>query len=406
MEMRVDTPRAVAGRSGYLPRERLAIWLLFLMNGFMVGSWAPKIPEFAERLNLSKGELGLMILVFGIGSLVMMPVAGMQIARLGGARVSKITAVLLLPSILALTFTQNIPAAAIALFLFGGFVGGMDVAMNANAVAVEQKMRRAIMSSCHAFWSLGGLIGAGVGGYLIGHFGTVVHAVVATVIVVVMLAVAWPIVHVDRPAKSSVDGSSRARLPLQPLPWLVGLMALFSMVPEGAVLDWSALYLMQDLGAPVSIAGLGFAAFSLTMAIMRFAGDLVRERLGAVLTLRLCTVTAIVGMLAASFAPDPIMVIIGFALCGIGISNMVPIAFSIAGNLPGMAPGVGLSIATTLGYSGILFAPSSIGFIAEYTGFSAVFAALPLLLLVVLALSGLARYADGHGEEPGVPHDL
>jgi len=404
MEMRVDKPRAETGRSGYLPKERLAVWLLFLMNGFMVGNWAPKIPEFAGRLDLSKGELGLMILVFGIGSLAMMPVAGMQIARFGGARVSKISAILLLPSILALTFTQSVPSAAIALFLFGGFVGGMDVAMNANAVAVEQKMRRAIMSSCHAFWSLGGLIGAGIGGTLIEHFGTSVHAVVATVMAIIMLAVAWPIVHADRPVHHA-DQPTRFRLPLQPLPWLVGLMALFSMVPEGAVLDWSALYLQQDLGATVSVAGLGFAAFSLTMAVMRFAGDLVRDRLGAVLTLRLCTVTAIIGMLAASLAPDPLMVIVGFALCGIGISNMVPIAFSIAGNLPGMAPGVGLSIATTLGYSGILFAPSTIGFIAEHTGFSAVFAALPLLLIVVLSLSGLARYADAGTHEETVTQD-
>lgn len=404
MEMRVDAARGEAGRSGYLPKERLAVWLFFLMNGFMVGNWAPKIPEFAERLQLSKGELGLMILVFGVGSLVMMPVAGMQIGRFGGAWVSKVSAVLLLPSILALTFTQSVPAAAVALFLFGGFVGGMDVAMNANAVAVEQKMRRAIMSSCHAFWSLGGLIGAGIGGYLIEHFGTTVHAVVATVMAVIMLAIAWPIAYADRPVHHA-DQPTRFRLPLKPLPWLVGLMALFSMVPEGAVLDWSALYLMQDLGATTSISGLGFAAFSLTMAVMRFAGDLVRDRLGAVLTLRLCTVTAIIGMLAASFAPDPFMVIFGFALCGIGISNMVPIAFSIAGNLPGLAPGVGLSIATTLGYSGILFAPSTIGFIAEHTGFSAVFATLPLLLVVVLALSGLARYADAGTHEEAVAQD-
>lgn len=397
MEMRVDT-QAETGRSGYLPKERLAIWLLFLMNGFMVGNWAPKIPEFAERLDLSKSGLGLMILVFGVGSLLMMPVAGMQISRFGGALVSKISAVLLLPSILALTFAQSVPVAAIALFLFGGFVGGMDVAMNANAVAVERKMRRAIMSSCHAFWSLGGLLGAGLGGYLIEHSGTMVHAAIATAIAVIMLAVAWPNVYGDRPVRHA-DQPAHSRLPLQPLPWLVGAMALFCMVPEGAVLDWSALYLQQDLGATVGVAGLGFAAFSLTMAIMRFAGDLVRDRLGAVLTLRICTVIAMIGMLAASFAPNPTMVILGFALCGIGISNMVPIVFSIAGNMPGMAPGVGLSIATTLGYSGILFAPSTIGFIAEHTGFAAVFAALPLLQAVVLLFSGLARYADaGHHE--------
>jgi MFS family permease len=393
MEMRVETAPGEAARSGYLPKERLAIWLLFLMNGFMMGNWAPKIPEFAEQLALSKTELGLMIFAFGLGSLAMMPVAGMQIARFGSAMVSKATAVLLLPSLLALTFTQSVWAAAIAILLFGGFVGAMDVAMNANAVAVERKMRRAIMSSCHAFWSLGGLLGAGLGGFLIEHSGTAIHAMVATVIAAIVLAVAWSMVLMDRPAKEE-SGPARAGLPLKPLPWLVGAMALFCMVPEGAVLDWSALYLTQDLGATAAVSGLGFAAFSLTMAIMRFAGDLVRDRFGAVKTLRVCTLIAMAGMLFAAFASDPTMVIIGFALCGIGISNMVPIVFSIAGNLPGMAPGVGISIATTLGYSGILFAPSTIGFIAEHTGFSAVFAALPLLQAVVLVFSRLARYAD------------
>ncbi|GGA95510.1 MFS transporter [Brucella endophytica] len=394
MEMRVETAQGEAVRSGYLPKERLAIWLLFLMNGFMMGNWAPKIPEFAERLGLSKTELGLMIFAFGLGSLAMMPVAGMYIARFGSAVISKVTAVLLLPSLLALTFTQSVWAAAIAILLFGGFVGAMDVAMNANAVAVERKMRRAIMSSCHAFWSLGGLLGAGLGGVLIEHSGTAVHAMVATVIAAIVLVIAWPIVLMDRPAREESGQAVRATLPLKPLPWLVGAMALFCMVPEGAVLDWSALYLTQDLGATAAVSGLGFAAFSLTMAIMRFAGDLVRDRFGAVNTLRVCTVIAMAGMLFASLASDPIMVIVGFALCGLGISNMVPIVFSIAGNLPGMSPGVGISIATTLGYSGILFAPSTIGFIAEHTGFSAVFAALPLLQAVVLVFSRLARYAD------------
>jgi fucose permease len=187
----------------------------------------------------------------------------------------------------------------------------------------------------------------------------------------------------------------KTKLPMVPLPWLLGLMALFSMVPEGAVLDWGALYLRQEMDASVALSGLGFAAFSATMAIMRFGGDLVRDRLGGVNTLRICTLFAIVGMLLAGLAPNAEIAILGFAFCGIGISNMVPIAFSAAGNIPGLKPGIAISVVTTMGYSGMLVAPSLIGFVAEHIGFAVVFMALPVLLIVVLLLSKLAHYADG-----------
>jgi fucose permease len=387
-----------ARRADWLTRPRVAVSLLFLLNGFIVGCWAPKIPEFAERLELSKFGLGLMILFFGIGSLVMMPVAGAQIAGRGSKLVVKVTAVLLLPILIALSLAPNVWTGAIILFLFGGFVGAMDVAMNANAVAVEKSMRRAIMSSCHAFWSLGGLIGSAMGGYLIGHWGVLAHAEVATGLAVVFLIAAWPIIFSDQPHPSEVR--KKAKLPLIPLPWLLGLMALFCMVPEGAVLDWGALYLRQEFGATATLSGFAFAAFSLTMSVMRFAGDIVRDRFGAVNTLRISTLIAIVGMLMAALSPDAALAILGFALCGIGISNMVPIAFSAGGNIPGLQPGIGISVVTTLGYSGMLVAPSAIGFAAEHIGFSAVFMMLPLLLVIVLALSGLARYADS-GEQAG-----
>ncbi|MBB4567868.1 MFS transporter [Rhizobium leucaenae] len=393
-----DMPRSdsfQARRSGFFTKSRAAVSLLFLMNGFTVGCWAPKIPEFAERLQLTKFELGLMILVFGLGSLVMMPMAGAQIAGRGSKIVVKAFTVLLLPMLLALTVTQNVWTAAIAIFLFGGFIGAMDVAMNANAVSVEKSMHRAIMSSCHAFWSLGGLIGSAIGGFLISRWGVLGHAEGSTALAVLFLAVAWPMILGDQPHPD--EAKPKARLPMIPLPWLLGMMALFCMVPEGAVLDWSALYLGQEKAASVTLSGFGFAAFSLTMATMRFAGDFVRDRLGAVKTLRVCTAFAIVGMLLAALAPNAELAIVGFALCGIGISNMVPIAFSAAGNIPGLQPGIGISVVTTMGYSGMLVAPSAIGFAAEHVGFSPVLMALPVLLLIVLALSSLARYADGIG---------
>ncbi|QPB19536.1 MFS transporter [Rhizobium sp. 007] len=391
----MDNPMNVAQgvRRGFLPKSRVAVSLLFLMNGFVVGCWAPKIPDFAERLELTKFQLGLMILVFGLGSLTLMPIAGAQIAKHGSHVVSRATAACVLPILLALTLAPNIVTGAIALFLFGGFIGAMDVAMNANAVAVEKSMRRAIMSSCHAFWSLGGLIGSGLGGLVIAKLGVLGHAQLATVLTLIFLVIAWPMILADPPHPD--EKKEKTRLPMTPLPWLLGLMALFSMVPEGAVLDWGALYLRQEMNASVALSGFGFAAFSLTMAIMRFAGDLVRDKLGGVKTLRVCTLFAIAGMLIAALAPNAELAIVGFAFCGIGISNMVPIAFSAAGNVPGLKAGIGLSVVTTMGYSGMLVAPSAIGFAAEHVGFSAVFMALPVLLVVVLIFSKLARYADG-----------
>ncbi len=130
------------------------------------------------------------------------------------------------------------------------------------------------------------------------------------------------------------------------------------------------------------------------MAAMRFAGDHVRDRFGAKRTLRISTVTALAGMVLAGLAPNAVLAILGFALAGVGISNMVPIAFSAAGNMPGLQPGIGLSVATTMGYSGMLFAPSLIGFIAEHSGFAIVFACVPVLFIVVLLLSHHAVHAD------------
>ncbi|KAB2698696.1 MFS transporter [Ochrobactrum sp. Kaboul] len=380
-------------RAPMITKERIAVALLFLANGYIFGGWAPKIPEFAARLGLDSAGMGLMILVFGIGSLSMMPVAGALSAQRGSGAVVRIFALAFIPALLIIALVPNVVTAVIVMFYFGGTMAAMDVAMNANAVAVEKSMRRAIMSSCHAFWSLGGLIGAASGGFLIAQFGSTVHALVSTVVAAGLIAVAWPSVIADKFHHPSGE-KQKLTLPRNPLPWLVGVMALFSMVPEGAIIDWSAYHMRQDLGASVTLAGFGFAAFSFSMAVMRFAGDLVRDRFGAVRTLRACTVIAIIGMLIVGFSTDPYVSLVGFAICGIGISNMVPIAFSMAGNMPGVNPSVGLSIATTLGYSGMLVAPSLIGFVASHSGFGVVFIALPALLLVVLAFSSLARYAD------------
>ncbi len=387
-----QTIHSSAAPAPIVTKERVAVALLFFLNGLVIGAWAPKIPFFSQALGLTELMLGVMIFVFGVGSLVLMPIAGIQIARFGSRRVVEITTLLFIPTIVLVTLVDNIWMGAVAIFLFGGLTGAMDVAMNANAVEVERNMRRSIMSSCHAFWSLGGLCGAATGGFLIATLGAVGHVLLLAAVCLVLFLLARPMILADAPHPS--DEPAKAKLPMTPLPWLIGTIALFCMIPEGTVLDWSALYLRNELNASTEMSGFAFAAFSFTMAVCRFAGDFVRDRFGAVNTLRFCGVAAIIGLVIAGQSSNVTLALIGFAITGIGISNMVPIAFSAGGNIPGLAPGVGLSVVTTMGYSGILFAPSLIGFIAEYTSLSTVYTAIPSLLIVVLALSGLARHAD------------
>ncbi|MCV3767509.1 MFS transporter [Rhizobium sp. TRM95796] len=382
--------------TGSDPRERIAVSLLFLANGLYIGAWSPKLPVIAETLSLSPQWMGYLLLFFGVGSVTIMPIAGAQIARFGSSKVAMAFSILFLPLMLILTFMPNFASAAVIVFLLGGFAGAMDVAMNANAVEVEKRMRRAIMSSCHAYWSLGGLIGSATGGALIDQFGPAWHAVIITVFNagVVALALAW--LMPDGPhAEEHHDAAPRPSIFSSPLPWLLGFMALFSMLQEGIVIDWSALYLSRELGATLTVASLAAGSFHATMMVVRFAGDAVRDRLGAVKTMRVSGVIAFAGMWIGAFAPHPYVAVFGFALAGLGVANLVPIAFSAAGNLPGMAKGVGLSVVTAMGYSGTLFAPTLFGFVVEHTGYQAIYIGAPLLLAIVLALSGLARHADG-----------
>jgi MFS family permease len=371
---------------------RWAVACAFFFNGFLVGSWAPQIPVFMTRLGISEFTLGLLILVFGVGALASMPWCGYLIGRFGSRAVVKGFAVFCSFSLLLVALAPNEITAAPALFLFGAVIGGMDVAMNANAVEVEKKLARAVMSSSHGFWSLGGFAGGGLGGLLIEAHGYLVHGVVVTIIAsVIGLAAFRYMITEETPL---VHEKQKLIFPTHPLIYLIGLMALFSMVPEGSVLDWAALYLQQERGADIATAGFAFAAFSGTMSIMRFLGDGVRNRFGAVNTLRCSALIGASGMLIASLAPTSWVAILAFAFSGLGIANMVPIAFSAAGNQEGTSSGVALSMVTLMGYSGILVAPSAIGFVGGKTGFGPVYMVLAALLVIVFLMANLAASAD------------
>ena len=377
------------------PQSRQAVSALFLANGFAIGSWAPMIPEFKARLGVTESGLGLLILAFGIGSLIAMPLCGAIIAKAGSQKLVLRLSTVLIVVLAILIHAPNVAFAAAAMVLAGGMIGGMDVAMNANAVSVERNMHKAIMSSCHGFWSLGGFAGAGIGGWMIGKFGVEIHVLIVTAIIASMIGFAWHKVMNDTANLTSDTKAPKPGLPRKMLPYLIGAMALSCMIPEGAVVDWGALYLRQELGADVAQSGLAFAAFSGTMAVMRFLGDGIRNRFGATNTFRVSTLFAGLGLAIASEANVGELAILGFAIAGIGVANLVPIAFSAAGNLPGYAPGVAISVVTFMGYSGILFMPSLIGFVAQHTGFAIIFLALAAVQVAVFLFAGVARHADG-----------
>ena len=378
--------------------------LAFLVNGFVLGNWTPQVPLLAERLGLSESQLGLLILVFGLGAIAAMPLVGAATARFGSRKPTLVFQALLAFALLLLVLAPTPLLAAGAILFFGMTMGGMDVAMNANAVATERTLHQAMMSSCHGFWSVGGVLGAAVGGPLIGIVGSVGQA---SVVALVMLASLWPISRAlmeDRASPqdaAAADTQGEGEAPTSGhARWIavaLGVCALFSMIPEGATIDWSAIYLVRELGTDIEWSGFAFASFSATMALFRFLGDGLRDRLGAVRTIRLSIGFAVAGLVLVSFAGGLAVALVGFAILGVGLSNLVPIAFSAAGNIEGLKPGVAISIATSIGYSGILVAPSAIGYFAQHFGFSPVFLGLCVCLLAIFALSGLVRGADRRG---------
>lgn len=378
-------------------RGRWAVAAMFGVNGFLMGIWATQIPLLLPRHQISEATLGLLILALGLGAVGSMLFAGRLIAAFGSRRVLIAFALSGVPTVALVVFAPNLWILAPFMAVLGGLLGCMDVAMNANAVLVERRLHRAIMSSSHGFWSLGGFIGGGAGSFALAHWGAQVQVSIATAIALSVVMLAIPFLLRDAPVSPQTSALPRAATVLFPRDaalWFLGLMALFSMIPEGAVLDWAALYLAKELGADVIRAGLGFAGFAGAMAIMRFAGDGMRNRFGAVLTLRASGLMGAAGMMIAALAPNDLIAIAGFAISGIGIANMVPIVFSAAGNHPGLASGAAISTVTMVGYAGILVAPSSIGFIAEHVGFAPTYAALSLFMIAVAAFAGRAAAAD------------
>lgn len=377
-------------------RGRIAISALFLLNGAILGSWAPQIPLLLPRHGITESALGFLILGMGCGAMAAMCLSGRLAARYGSRAMVRGTAVGCSLALPAAVLAPDVVTLAVAMAAMGASVAMMDVATNANAVELEQSTGRAMLSSAHGFWSVGGFLGGALGGAGIATLGTIGHVLAISTISLAVVALSWS--RLAGMPVAAHDTSAEAGPGLWRQSWtiyLVGVMALLSFVPESAVLDWSALYLLSDHGAGVAVSGLAFALFSACMAAVRFFGDAVRNRIGAVPLLRASAIIAATGMTVAALAPSTAIVLAGFAMSGIGLANMVPILFSVAGRHGGAHPGAAIAAVSFIGYGGMLLAPTVIGVTAEQVGFPTVFTALAGLLLSVATLAPAVATAPG-----------
>lgn len=356
---------------------RTAVSTVFFVNGALFANWVSRIPAVREALNLNKAELGVALLGLAVGALIAFPVAGWGIARFG-SRIVTTTAILLMCVALSVVgLAQSLPMLFATLVLLGMGNGATDVGMNAQAVEVEKRHAHPIMSSFHAFWSLGGLAGAGLGSLLVSAgFTPLTHFVLFGMIAALSAGIASsrllsiPPTHTTDPVFVVPPRTLIA----------IGMLTFCAALIEGAIADWSGVYLRDTLTTSESFAAIGYAAFSLAMLAGRLLGDGLKARLGAVVLGRSGGITAALGMAFTLLIHQPWASLIGFACVGWGVSSLFPMAFSAAGNAKNVNQGVALAAVATMGYTGFLIGPPVIGFVAHETGLR-----MALGLLVVLA---------------------
>lgn len=378
----------------FLNRQALAIGLVFASDSILFGSWVAHIPYVKTKLGLSDSELGLLLFAMPAGLLLMNPITGWIIARLGEARTCFWSAVGITVSICIPLNAPNPAVLAVGLFLLGLNAALINVAMNTAATNLERARGIVIMSSCHGMWSLGGLLGSGIAGAVIAlHVSPPVHVMVMAGLVL-LLTVALQPTLAKIPSSSQTDsgqktGSSFVR-PNRDLLLMI-LIGLALAMGEGAAFDWSAVYLRETLGASSQVAALGFASFSLTMTGFRFLGDAIIPKIGAKRWLQVGGVLGALGLLFAIALPYPPTALLGFALLGVGCSLGAPILYAAALRVPGIPPAAGLATFATFSFIGFLAGPPIIGFVAEGFG---LYYGLGLVAVMLLLSAGLSRVVN------------
>jgi len=370
-----------------------AIAAVFFVNGVTLASWISRIPTLTERLELGPGQVGLALMALAAGALVAFPITGRLVDTRSSAFTVLIFGLVMILSLPILAVAPQLLVLVPALLLFGFGNGGMDVSMNAQGIQVERFAGRSIINSLHGCFSLGAFTGAAIGaGVTQLEVPPLVHFLGVSVFGLAHLwsIHRWLIPDARDPRQS--EAAAAFALPPRSL-WLLGALALCTSVGEGAMSDWSGLYLRDVLGTSSGVAALGFAAYSVAMLVGRFTGDALVRRFGAPLLVRAGGVLAALGLGVALVLNQPGIMLLGFAAVGLGLSIVYPLVFSAAGNHPTVSAGRAVASVATVGYGGFLAGPPVLGWLAELSSLRATMALVVLLAVLTAALANATRSA-------------
>jgi fucose permease len=363
---------------------RYSTMAVFFVAGMLYASWGVHVPTVRDKFHLSPGALSIALLGVALGSIVAMLTNGPWIARVG-TRAACLAGGLGMTVCASLILVAPLYWMLIAvLALFGFSMATLDVAMNAEASAVEQALGRPIMSSLHGMFSIGGMAGAAAGGALLAHgMPPAMHLLLASAVSVAVLLAAMPAVlpHVPHAEDAHGGKSSSNRWRSKAL-WALGGLALIALIAEGAMYDWATVYMRDVVRATPAWSSAAYAAFTGGMATGRFGGDAVRARFGAPQLVFGSAALAFIGMVAALLVPHAVATLAGFTLMGLGLANMMPVLFAAAARVEGVSPAEGLAQVAGLAYFGLLLGPVLIGGVAQVSS-------LPAGLSVVAACAAL-----------------
>ncbi|MBX3255322.1 MAG: MFS transporter [Chitinophagaceae bacterium] len=351
---------------------RKATSAIFLICGIGISSWAPMVPYAKERLGLNDADLGLLLLLLGAGAITMMPVGGILCHRYGSRIVMFVSGMIIAITLPLLLIMQTVTGMGISLFIFGAGIGTIDIAMNAHGVQVQNFYGRSIMSSLHGLYSVGGLLGSlGLGFLIKSGLSPQVAAVSISILLVVIVCRSYRFLF--NKAEEGMAGGELAIqekttrgafIWLKPQVIFIGALCFAVFLAEGAMLDWSAVFLRENRNVEEAWTGSGYAAFSVAMAIVRLLGDSIVTKFNGRIVVFWGGLIAAAGFFLAVATPWVGSALAGFILLGIGAANIVPVFFSAAGKLSDIPPAIAIPVVTTMGYAGQLAGPAFLGFIA------------------------------------------
>lgn len=362
-------------------KEQMAARMAFFISGFAVSTWAPMIPAVKDKLHIGADVLGMLLLSIGISAFIFMPLAGIFSRSYGCKKVLRVAIAVMALDLVILSLLGNIWSFLVFLVVFGAAMGCIDVNMNLNAVIVENASKKRMMSGMHALWSIGCFAGAGLFSLLakVGLNMTFIAAVHSFIVLT------FTVIYSRHFLNFKGAGNEKPIAIPKGIVVFFGLLACITFLGEGAVMDWSGVLLTEVKNTELSLAGVGYAVFSVAMLCMRLVGDKIVAALGEEKTVIFGSLTGVLGFLSVIFLENFYVIQLGFVLMGIGLANIVPTIYSLTKYQTDMPINAAVTAITSMGYTGVILGPAVLGFVAHGFGITQVFYLLAILLVLQAA---------------------